>query len=226
MNSRNRGITGVSHLFGPGGIDRETFNPQPTIGQARRSAQTALHKHQQGYDSSKYDARMIEHRPGIITQAEAYPDDTLPYHLQQQQQQQQQQLQQQQQQQQQLQQLQQQQLQQPPDRFDRHRPPALNIGLTEFGAPNLRAARYASQNGEDRMLQFANDSTNPANYHVDAPENLGDNPQYDEANIHRWRGPPYQGGRTKKRRNTRRRSHKYKPKRKQQTRKKRFRKRK
>jgi len=97
--------------------------------------------------------------------------------------------------------------------------------LTEFGAPNIRAARYASQNGEDRMLAFANDSTNLANYNVNAPENLGENPEYDEANIPRLRNP-FTGGRTKKRRNTRRHSHKYKPKRKQQTRKKRFRKRK
>jgi len=86
----NRGITGVSHLFGPGRIDRNTFKPQPTIGQARRSAKAALHQHQRDYNSANYHDRMTKNRPGIITQAAAYPDDTLP-HLQQQQQQQQQQ---------------------------------------------------------------------------------------------------------------------------------------
>jgi len=206
----NRGITGVAQLFGPGGINRETFEPQPTKEQERRAAQTALHQHQRDYDSTNYDARMKQHRPGAITQANAYPHGTLPYLLQQ---------------------LKDKSSLKTNDHTGIHkpkrekkRPPALNIGLTEFSAPNLRAAGFASQNGEARMSAFANDSTNPANYHVNAPENFGDNPDYDKDNEYRWRQSF--GGRTKKRRNTRRRSHKYKPKRKQQTRKKTFRKRK
>lgn len=211
----HRGITGVAHLFGPGGINRETFDPQPTIGQEKRSAQTALHQHQRYYDTTKYSDRMAEHRPGIITQANAYPDGRLPESPQ----------------------------PQPPKnksslktndhtgihkpKHEKKRPPALNIGLLEFGAPNLRAAGHASQNGEAAMLAAfananANDSTNFENYNTRAPENLDDNDDYDEANAYRWRD----GGRTKKRRNTRRRTRKYKSKRKQQTRKKTFRKRK
>jgi len=219
----NRGITGVAQLFGPGGIDPKTFERQPTAGQERRAAQAALHQHQRDYDSTNYNARMTERRPDAITQAEAYPFDRLPYSLQQQQPQQQPQ--------QPQQQPQQQQPQQQPNRIGRFRPAPLNISLTQFGAPNLRAAGYASRNGEASMLAFAkaNDSTNPANYDLTAPENFGDNPFYDEANEYRLREPFQKksgGGRTKKRRNTRRRSHKYKPKRKQQTRKKPFRKRK
>lgn len=210
----SRTIAGVAHLFGPGGINPETFDPQPTTGQKRRDAQAALHRHYQRYDSTTYKDRMSQHRPGIIIQANAYPDGRLPESPQ----------------------------PQPPKekpslktndhtgihkpKHEKKRPPALNIGLTEFGAPNLRAAGFASQNGEKRMFAFAKeDPTNPANYHVNAPENFGDNPDYDQANKDRW-GLPFKGGRTKKRRNTRRRSHKYKPKRKQQTRKKTFRKRK
>jgi hypothetical protein len=210
----SRTIAGVAHLFGPGGINPETFEPQPTIGQERRAAQAALHQHYQRYDSTTYKDRMSQHRPPEIIQAEAYPFDTLPSL--------------------------QQQPQQPKEKsslktndhtgihkpkHEKKRPPALNIGLTQYGAPNLRAAEFARQNGEDAMSAFAKeDPTNPANFDLTAPENFGDNPDYDQANKDRWHKPF--GGRTKKRRNTRRRSHKYKPKRKQQTRKKTFRKRK
>lgn len=210
----NKRITGVAHLFGPGGIDPKTFEHHPTAGQERRAAQAALHQHQRYYNSTNYNDRMSQHRPPEIIQAEAYPFDTLPSL--------------------------QQQPQQPKEKsslktndhtgihkpkHEKKRPPALNIGLTQYGAPNLRAAGFARQNGEYAMSAFAKeDPTNPANFDLTAPENLGDNPDYDDANQYRW-GQPF-GGRTKKRRNTRRRSHKYKPKRKPQTRKKPFRKRK
>jgi hypothetical protein len=92
-----------------------------------------------------------------------------------------------------------------------------------FGAaPNIRASGFAAQNGEAAMNLFTNnDSTNTALYDRSAPENLGDNPTYDQMNMHRW-SKPFTGGRSKKRRYTRRRIHKYKPKRKRQTRKKTF----
>lgn len=101
------------------------------------------------------------------------------------------------------------------------RPSMLDIQATQFVAPDVRAARMAGIQGTNIMNAFNGygngdgDSTNPSNYNLEAPENLGEEPR---ANRNR--------GGTKKRRNTRRRSHKYKPKRKQQTRKKTFRRRK
>ena len=108
------------------------------------------------------------------------------------------------------------------------RPAPLNMLSLEHGAPDPRAANMAQQNGENRMKDpFARH--HDENSHLDnmfnfkAPENFGDNPQFDKEQADRWR-EPFDGGR--KRRNTRRRTRKYKSKRKQQTRKKTFRKRK
>ena len=102
------------------------------------------------------------------------------------------------------------------------------MAILRLGAPDLRASKIAQENGENRMKDpFAqqNNSDLGNMYNLSAPENFGDNPDFDEKQAHRW-GEPFDGGRTKKRRNTRRRTRKYKSKRKQQKRKKTFRKRK
>lgn len=106
------------------------------------------------------------------------------------------------------------------------RPPLLNMAILRLAAPDIRAANIAQKNGEHNMENpFArqNNSDIDNMFDHDAPENFGDNTEFDERNKHRW-SDPSDGGR--KRRNTRRRTRKYKSKRKQQTRKKTFRKRK
>lgn len=102
-------------------------------------------------------------------------------------------------------------------KYQKIKPSLLNLASLEYSAPNLRVANMAQENGEDMMRRTwaADDSTDLRNY-TNGLENLGDNEAYDAANAWRWT----KGGRTKKRRNTRQRTRKYKSKRKQQIRKK------
>jgi hypothetical protein len=222
-------IRGVTHLFRPGGINPHTFNTELT----KKQKKALIYSHEKKYNPNKYRIRMSLKTPSKITDTDYHNDNddndendtvvplqhpnideqrntepnrnnssltTTHYYT-----------------------------PSPNPKRNKKRPPALNIGSTAFVAPNLRAAEIARTQGNTAMNEMFGDSTDPRNYNEKAPENFGDNPEYDvlhlnEWKLNEWKYPGsslnYKGGRSKKRRYTRGRSHKYKPKCKRQTRKK------
>ena len=208
-----RGLSGVGHLFRPGGLGPD-LNPQPTENQFNRAQQTALHQRAQyqaqnrptlglqvnvgspassAYSSPAYSSSYAS-QPTTAQPAFQSPAFQSPA-------------------------LQSPALQSPdsaylpsPEPMNRRRPGGLNLAATQFVAPYGNAAAMQQELMEEQMR---NPFAGPAPQ-VISDLNLGADPVYDARNAGRWArgGPPQGGTRKRNRKNVSKRKRKYQSRRK------------